>query len=92
MIRFLFKQPQPRRFEYKPRFYNERKEQLNARIEAIKRDTESDSGASSEEVLRNRIGHAWRSNSSRQVKSKSNKNILIIVALLSVIAYLVLFN
>jgi len=92
MIRFLFKQPQPRRFEYKPRFYNERKEQLNARIEAIKRETESANGSSSEEVLRSRISHARRSNSSRQARSKSNKNVLIIVALLSVIAYLLLFN
>jgi len=92
MIRFLFKQPQPRRFEYKPRFYNERREQLNARVEAIKRETDSSSSASSEEALRSRIGHAWKSTSNRQSRSKSNKNVLIIVMLLSVISYLVLFN
>ncbi len=92
MIRFLFKQNQPRRFDYKPRFYNERKEQLNARVEAIRKEVEAESGVSSEEALRSRMGHAWKSSSSQKSRLQSNKNVLIIAALLSVIAYLLLFN
>jgi hypothetical protein len=92
MIRFLFKQSQPKRFDFKPRYYNERKEQLNARVEAIRKEMELESGQSSSEAMRSRINDAWRTRSHNQIRSKSNLNVLIIAALLVVIAYLLLYR
>ena len=91
MIRFLFKQPQPRRFNYKPRFYDERKEQLNARIEAVRKEMDMEGGASSHEAMRSRLHSAWRVKSTQQARAKSNKNIFIIAGLLAFIAYLLLY-
>ena len=90
MIKFLFKQPKPRRFEYKPRFYDERKERLQARVEAIRRETENEEGASSPEVLRSRMQSAWRSDERRSAVRKSNRSVFIIAGLLVIIAYLLL--
>ena len=92
MIRFLFKQPRPRRFHFKPRFYDERKEQLNARVEAIRREVEFEQGQSSEAVMRSRLQSAWRTKSGVQTKRRSNTTVLIISVLLAVIAYLVLYR
>jgi hypothetical protein len=90
MIRFLFKQPKPRRFEYKPRFYDERKERLQARVEAIRKETENEQGASGGEVLRSRMQSAWRSDDRKSAVRKSNRSVLIIAGLLVIIAYLLL--
>ncbi|MEX2595636.1 MAG: hypothetical protein WEC59_01810 [Salibacteraceae bacterium] len=92
MIRFLFKQPQPRRFNFKPRFYDERKERLNARVEAIQKEVKANKGASSENALRNRMNSAWRSNERANTVKRSNRSVFMIAGLLVVIAYLLFFN
>ena len=92
MIRFIFKQPQPKRFEYKPRFYNERKERLEARVEAIRKEMEVQSGQSSQEALRSRMRTAWSDRSGATQRRQSNKTIFIITGLLAVIAYLLLYR
>jgi hypothetical protein len=37
----LFKTDQPRQFNFTPRFYDERKEELNNRVESIKKETDN---------------------------------------------------
>lgn len=92
MIRFLFKQPKPKRFDFQPRFYNERKEQLQARIEAVRREAEADSGPSSEGAMRSRMQSAWRSGAGERGRRRSNRTVFIIASLLAVIAYLLLYR
>jgi hypothetical protein len=92
MVRFLFKQPKPKRFDYKPRFYNEQKERLQARVEVVRREVEMESGQSSPEALRSRMQSAWRNGSGTRERKQSNKTIFIITGLLAIIAYLLLYR
>lgn len=92
MIRFLFKQPKPKRFDFKPRFYNERKEQLNARIEAVKKELQMETGPSSAGAMRSRMQTAWREGSGDRSRRRSNKMVFLIAGLLAIIAYLLLYR
>lgn len=89
MIRFLFKQPQPRRFEFKPRFYNETREFLDSRRAAVKRemDMASETGHGGE-LLRGTLRSAWRTKTHRRVRVRSNRNVAIIALVLFLVAYL----
>lgn len=90
MVRFLFKQAKPKRFDYKPRFYSERKEFLKARIERVQREGDDANGAGSEAALRSRMGDAWRNKALRKDKAGSNRMVAMITALLALVAYLLL--
>lgn len=89
MIRFLFKQPQPRRFEFKPRFYNETREFLDSRRAAVKREMNM-AGETSHggELLRGTLRSAWRTKTTRQARVRSNRNVAIIALALFLVAYL----
>lgn len=91
-MRFLFKQPRPRQFEFKPRFYDERKERLKARIESVQKEAVSQerAQATSSEGLRLRMQSAWRSDDRRTTIRKSNRSVFLIAGLLVIIAYLLL--
>lgn len=91
MIRFLFKTPKPKQFEYQPRFYNERKEQLKARVEAIKSEMGQSQNPHDGVVLRSRISEAWRSASILNQRRSSNKVVLYITIVLVVFAYFMFF-
>jgi len=89
MIRFLFKQPQPRRFEFKPRFYDERREFLESRKALVKRELEATQGTvRSGELLRGSLTHAWRSKTHKQARGRSNRQVLLIACALFLIVYL----
>ena len=90
MIRFLFKQAQPRRFTYQPRFYNETREYLEARKSAIRRTVEAERSDQDAEELREQLHHSWRSGQRRRGTATSNRNVMIIFAILLALAYLVL--
>jgi len=90
MVRFLFKQPRPKRFAFKPRFYDETKEYIKAREEVIRREIEGAEGASSENAMRQRMSSSWRSGHAKKARSRSNKNVLLITALLLIVAYFLL--
>lgn len=90
MIRFIFKQPQHRRFDFKPRFYNESKERLEARVEAIKREMELEDAEHTELGLRSRMQSSWKKQDVKKSQQSSNRNVFIIAGLLFIIAYLVL--
>jgi hypothetical protein len=90
MMRFLFKQPQAKRFDFKPRYYNETKERLNARVEAIKREMEVEDSTPGSEGLRSRMQNNWRREDVKKANRSSNRNVFIIVGILVIIAFLIL--
>lgn len=92
MIRFLFKQPKPRQFELKPRFYNERKEYIEARTEAIRREKDAASTEAGGEAFRSRLARSWKENSGRQERSRSNRTVVIFAVLLFALAYYLLYT
>ncbi len=92
MIRFLFKQPQPRRFKYQPRHYDETKEYLESRKAAIRRQLDTGKTTYSPEQLRGQLNHRWRAQQNKKINTASNKRVLIIVAVLAAIAYYLLFS
>lgn len=91
-MRFLFKQSRPRQFDFKPRFYDERKERLKARIASAQQETPDSHHEQSKdpEILRMRMQSAWRSDDRRTTIRKSNRSVFIIAGLLVIIAYLLL--
>lgn len=92
MIRFLFKQPQPKRFNYKPRFYDETREYLESRKAAIRNELDRNNIDEGSARLHGSLSHAWRSQQNRKTILSSNRNVLYIVAILSAIAYYLLFT
>ena len=90
MIRFLFRQNQPKRFEFKPRYYNPMKEELDARVEAIKREMELENSAYSNRELRSRMQHSWQRPTRKETIKTSNFRVIAIAGILLLIAYLLL--
>lgn len=92
MGRFI-KLPQHRRFEFKPRFYDERKEELDQRIQRIKEEVElekklKESGENYTINYRSTIRDQFQRN--RKTKKISNiRFLLILVALLGLAYYLI---
>lgn len=83
-----------RRYDYAPRYYDERKEKLRARIE--KYEKESSDTAANREVrlseLRDRISDNWvRGTDYKQNIKNSNIRLVIILAIILGLIYLV-FN
>ena len=89
MIRFLFKVNQPRRFEFKPRFYDESREFIEQRKAVIRREMNLEQSAGGE-GLRARLDRAWTVKSRKQDTLKSNRNVMIIAFALFLIAYFLL--
>ncbi|MDC1222093.1 hypothetical protein N8Z47_05440 [Salibacteraceae bacterium] len=92
MIRFLFKQPQPKRFDYKPRYFNETKEYLEGRKAAIRQELDREGSEVGGEGMRSRMSYSWRQNQNKKATSNSNKNVFYIALILSAIAYFLLFG
>lgn len=90
-IRFM-KVNRHRKFNFKPRFYDERKE----RIEKLKEAYSDNSNSTPEErelQLRERIQTNWKANKSYSNKTRaSNLRLIIILAALILVAYLILGN
>lgn len=89
MIRFLFKQNQPKRFKFRPRYYDETREYIESRKAIIRQQLDHDTERGGE-ALRSQLAFSWRSRQSAISHRKSNKNVLIIVLILSVITYFLL--
>lgn len=89
MMRFLFKQPKPKQFEFRPRFYNPTKEYIESRKQIVRQQMSEESAYGSESALRSRIDEQWRSR--KRQGYRANRNVLIIAAILFALAYLLLF-
>ena len=90
-LRF-FKTPKPQRFEYKPRYYDEAKEELKKRVKDANESDEFSSDDAKQRIAgsfrRKTSGYnADRGFRSRQVK-RSNVRLLMIIAFLFLVGYL----
>lgn len=85
----FIRQNQHRRFEYAPRFYNERKE----RLEEMRKKYGDQEGQAkfSGESFRMRVSSEWRNSDSRKKSGGTGFRLVIIVAALVLISYLILF-
>lgn len=90
----VFNIRKPKRFEYTPRYYDERRENLENRITQIKKEM---GGTASEyegkEAFRGRIRSAWNLERERKsISVKSNVRVLIIAAILFVAFYIFFYS
>lgn len=88
----IFHIPKNKKFNYKPRFYDEQKEDLENRIEQIKREM-GKSDMPIDETYKPNIKGRFRSTSRRtsEDKQKSNLRLIFILFLLALLAYFMFF-
>ncbi|HBH05525.1 MAG TPA: hypothetical protein DDX92_02850 [Flavobacteriales bacterium] len=90
----VFNIRKPKRFDYTPRYYDERKENLEQRIAQIKREMD---GASPDydgkDALRGRIRQAWNLEKERKsISWKSNVRVFVIAAILFIAFYIFFYS
>jgi hypothetical protein len=88
MALFSFgKRPKPKKFGFKPRYYDQDKEELQARLAKYDKDLDS------AELIKTRIksGFAYKSRSNnesyRSASRKSNYRLLLIIGVICMVAY-----
>ncbi|MGE0089486.1 MAG: hypothetical protein AB7S50_08445 [Bacteroidales bacterium] len=88
----IFHLPKSKKFNYKPRFYDEQKEDLENRIEQIKREM-GKSDNKGDKTFTPNIKGRMRGNSrrSQEDRQKSNIRLVFILFLLALIAYFMFF-
>ncbi len=91
MLGRFFKLPRIKRFEYKPRYYDERKEALEYRIRQIKlemgiEDDDPDAGKYVKEMHAVRIKGQMRSNFKKNRRSVRRSNVRLLIILLALLA------
>ncbi len=95
MARF-FKLPTHRQFNYKPRVYDEKKEQMEKRIKRIQAELEMEEHRDNpehrrnEDFVRQQIRNSFQEN--RRIKKRSNMTLLIILAILVAIVYFLFYR
>ena len=92
-IRFLNKKIQHKKFDFSPRYYDERKERLALKkAEFNKLHDENLSSDERETLLRTHFKETWsRAQHSQQQRSSSNIRILILIAAILLLGYFI-FN
>ncbi len=95
----FFRLPKPKSFEFKPRYYDERKEALEYRIEQIKlemgiEDDSPEAGKFTKEELqairiKGNIRSGFRKN--RKAVRRSNFRLLLILLVLLLLTYFIIF-
>ena len=83
----FFKNKGPKSFEFKPRYYDARKE----RLEEMKRNASNEKPVFVTENFREKARDKWRAERSKTVQN-SNFRVVAIVAILFLIAYLIFKN
>lgn len=93
LLRSLFKVPQHQKFEFKTRYYDQRKEELEELLKRVEGNRSGDP-----EVVKNRLAKGFRkggyskANSSYRTKQVRQSNIILLalIVLLIFVAYLVM--
>lgn len=85
----FFKLNRHKQFEYKPLYYNEAKEELKHRIETIKRENgiDSEAAVNSKARMQQSIREKWNRKNYKESVSRSNRRVIIIIAVLLLISY-----
>ena len=87
----FFHLPRSKAYGYKPRFYDERKEELEKRLKAIDQELAMEERMGTEAYVSNIKGQMrGYMREARKQKKKNNIRLAIILAILFLLAYLVL--
>ena len=88
----FIKLPRHKKFEYKPLYYDARKEALQERIKKIKREMEEDKNIDPKERINREIEKKWQRNNYKQQINFSNIRIFVIFSFLVGLMYYLLKN
>lgn len=91
MFRFIFKQQQPKRFDFQPRYYNETRQYIEGRKAAIRQELNMENAERGGMGMRSRLQHQWQSEGRQKANKRSNMNVVIIAAILFGLVYLLFF-
>ena len=83
----FFKRNEHKKFDYKPLYYNERKEELEKR----RRKIQKPKGEFSKEEMKEELHYRWNIHRKTDTKKKNDKGILIYVLIIAVLIYLIFF-
>ncbi len=91
-FRFLTKTIQNKRFEYSPRYYDERKERLELKKKEFQRLKEGDlSDADRKEILRRNMQTSWsRAQHTNKQKQTANMRVILFILVILVVGYFIL--
>lgn len=87
MISSIFKTSKNKRFNFKPRYYDEAKAELDARLKSIKKDIELQE---KNQIQKGLLQSNWRRNKLIKEQKKSNNRLVIIIGVLLLVAYWIL--
>lgn len=92
-IKFLNKNYQPKRFDYSPRYYDERKERLELKKAEFQRLKDAEVNSEDRQAfLRQNMKESWsRAQHNQQQKYNANFRTLILIAILVALGYFI-FN
>lgn len=91
----FFKTPRAKQFNYQPRYYDEQKEELQKRVEAIEREVMEAKGEETKErdysadAMRSRMDFRSQRENARRPDFMTNIRVLFIAGILAMLLYLV---
>jgi len=88
----FIKLPRHKKFEYKPLYYDARKEALQERIKKIKREMEEEKNIDPKDRIKREIERKWQRNNYKQQVNFSNIRIFVIFSFLVGLMYYLLKN
>ena len=88
----FFRTSEPKRFNYSPMYYDERKEDLEQRTQQIKQDMGLEKGETYvPKIRKGQMGNFYR-RKRKQAERRSNMRIFILVLFLAIVAWLLFFS
>jgi Flp pilus assembly protein TadB len=84
----FFKTPKNKQFNYKPVFYDKKKEEREKRMKSAIEDN----GGDYQQALRDRIRMRWQRSAGSKDKKTSSQRLIIIILIITVLVYLVFFR
>jgi len=86
----IFKQNRARSFDFKPRYYDERKERIEKIKQKYNKTGQNDTSTKSSIDFRSEMSSEWRNSRKGSVKN-SNGRLLGIIVVLALITYLIIY-
>lgn len=83
----FFKTPKNKQFNYRPLYYDQKKEEREKRLKSALEETDRDY----EQALRERMRMRWKRNTGAKEKKASNQRLIIILLVIFLLFYLVFF-
>lgn len=84
----FFYRPKPKKFEFKPRYYDKNKEERENREKRIKKEIENEAKEGKNYVsLESELHKKWKRNDRDKLKQKSIRRAIIYILLLLMILY-----